>query len=148
YVRIWERAMDFDPRKAPAIAWMIAIARNRALDEHRRTAVGLIAADADPEVANVVSEDKDPLAVAEQNDNLRRLAECLSKLDKNTTRDALQGGLTKSKRTGRNSVLLLYANGISGKKLSSGWRGQWARSKPGCITAWCSSRLVSTNDQW
>ena len=47
YVRIWERAMDFDSRKAPAIAWMIAIARNRALDERRRAAVGLDAIDAD-----------------------------------------------------------------------------------------------------
>jgi RNA polymerase sigma-70 factor, ECF subfamily len=100
YVRIWERAVDFDSRKGPAIAWMIAIARNRAFDEHRRTAVGLVAADAD--VANVVSEDKDPLAAAEHNDNLRRLAECLNKLDKNR----------------RDIVLLAYRDGYSRQELS------------------------------
>ena len=66
YVRIWERAMDFDCRKAPAIAWMSAIARNRALDERRRAVIGLVAVDANVEVANVVSEDEDPLAAAEQ----------------------------------------------------------------------------------
>jgi RNA polymerase sigma-70 factor (ECF subfamily) len=121
YVRIWERAMDFDPRKAPAIAWMIAIARNRALDEHRRTAVGLIAADADPEVANVVSEDKDPLAVAEQNDNLRRLAECLSKLDKNR----------------RDIVLLAYRDGYSRQELS-----QRLARPVGTIKTWLHHSLV------
>ena len=36
YVKIWERAADFDPARASPIAWMAAIARNRALDELRR----------------------------------------------------------------------------------------------------------------
>src|SRR5215472_4325397 len=32
YVRIWEKAGEFDPRKGSALAWMATIARNRALD--------------------------------------------------------------------------------------------------------------------
>jgi RNA polymerase sigma factor (sigma-70 family) len=36
YVRIWEKAGDFDPSKGSPIAWMATIARNRALDEVRR----------------------------------------------------------------------------------------------------------------
>jgi RNA polymerase sigma-70 factor, ECF subfamily len=36
YVRIWEKAGDFDPLKGSALAWMATIARNRALDEVRR----------------------------------------------------------------------------------------------------------------
>ena len=36
FVRIWERAADFDPAKGSAIAWMATIARNRALDEVRK----------------------------------------------------------------------------------------------------------------
>src|SRR5579872_1479202 len=36
YVRIWEKAADFDPAKGSPIAWMATIARNRALDEARR----------------------------------------------------------------------------------------------------------------
>ena len=37
YVKIWERAGDFDPGRASPITWMAAIARNRALDEARKT---------------------------------------------------------------------------------------------------------------
>ena len=121
YVRIWERAMDFDSRKAPAIAWMIAIARNRALDELRRAAVGLDAIDADAEVANVVSEDEDPLAAAERSDNLRRLAECLNKLDKNR----------------RDIVLLAYRDGYSRQELS-----QRLARPVGTIKTWLHHSLV------
>ena len=121
YVRIWERAMDFDSRKAPAIAWMIAIARNRALDERRRAAVGLDAIDADAEVANVVSEDEDPLAAAERSDNLRRLAECLNKLDKNR----------------RDIVLLAYRDGYSRQELS-----QRLARPVGTIKTWLHHSLV------
>ena len=35
YVRVWEKAGEFDPVKGSAIAWMATIARNRALDEVR-----------------------------------------------------------------------------------------------------------------
>ena len=36
YVRIWEKAGEFDPLKGSPLAWMATIARNRALDEVRR----------------------------------------------------------------------------------------------------------------
>jgi RNA polymerase sigma-70 factor, ECF subfamily len=32
YVRIWEKARDFDPRRGRALAWMTALARNHAID--------------------------------------------------------------------------------------------------------------------
>ena len=36
YVRIWEKAGEFDPAKGSPLGWMATIARNRALDEVRR----------------------------------------------------------------------------------------------------------------
>ena len=36
YVKIWERAGDFDAGRASPITWMATIARNRALDEARK----------------------------------------------------------------------------------------------------------------
>ena len=36
YVRIWEKAGEFDLAKGSPLAWMATIARNRALDEVRR----------------------------------------------------------------------------------------------------------------
>jgi RNA polymerase sigma-70 factor (ECF subfamily) len=40
YVRIWEKAGEFDPAKGSPLAWMATIARNRALDEVRRVRPG------------------------------------------------------------------------------------------------------------
>ena len=36
YLRVWQRAGDYSAARASAIAWLAAIARNRALDEARR----------------------------------------------------------------------------------------------------------------
>ena len=38
YVKIWERAGDFEAGRASPITWMATIARNRAIDEVRRRA--------------------------------------------------------------------------------------------------------------
>ncbi|HAI31882.1 MAG TPA: RNA polymerase subunit sigma-24, partial [Thalassospira sp.] len=36
YVRIWQKAGDFEPGRASIITWMATIARNRAIDIVRR----------------------------------------------------------------------------------------------------------------
>ncbi|HXW29387.1 MAG TPA: sigma-70 family RNA polymerase sigma factor, partial [Xanthobacteraceae bacterium] len=36
YLKIWRSAGEFDPRRATPITWMVAIARNRALDLVRK----------------------------------------------------------------------------------------------------------------
>lgn len=36
YLRIWQRASDFEAARASPITWLATIARNRALDESRR----------------------------------------------------------------------------------------------------------------
>ena len=38
YIRIWERAAQFDPARGSAMAWLIAVARNAALDRLRARA--------------------------------------------------------------------------------------------------------------
>lgn len=38
YVAVWERAADFDPMRGPALGWLVAIARNSAIDRLRRQA--------------------------------------------------------------------------------------------------------------
>jgi RNA polymerase sigma-70 factor (ECF subfamily) len=37
YVTVWRKAADFDPNRASPITWLIAIARNRAIDRLRAT---------------------------------------------------------------------------------------------------------------
>ena len=60
YVRIWEKAGDFDSAKGSPIAWMATIARNRALDEVRR--VRPTSLEDMPEGFEPAAETVDPLA--------------------------------------------------------------------------------------
>src|SRR3981189_2131915 len=39
YVTVWRKAASFDPGRASPITWMVAIARNRAIDRLRASAV-------------------------------------------------------------------------------------------------------------
>src|SRR5215472_5854839 len=39
YVTVWRKAATFDPSRASPITWMVAIARNRAIDRLRASAV-------------------------------------------------------------------------------------------------------------
>lgn len=78
YVRIWDRAADFDPGKASPITWMTTIARNRAIDEVRRPRVTVdLPAEA---LENVAGSDPHPLGQRESSEERQRLMGCLSSL--------------------------------------------------------------------
>ena len=79
YVKIWERAADFDPARSSPITWMATIARNRALDEVRRR-VPISIEDA-PEAWNVASADAPPLQALELSQDVKRLNACLDRLE-------------------------------------------------------------------
>src|SRR6185437_5276206 len=79
YVKIWERAADFDSEKASPISWMAAIARNRALDEVRRKQP--VALEDHPEVQDFASDDETALAAVMRSEDGRRLAEYLKRLE-------------------------------------------------------------------
>jgi RNA polymerase sigma factor (sigma-70 family) len=80
YVTVWRKAGSFDPAKASPITWLVAIARNRAIDRLRATAVSRRM---EPiEAADTVS-DPAPAAVerVELAQQHRRLAGCLEELE-------------------------------------------------------------------
>jgi RNA polymerase sigma-70 factor (ECF subfamily) len=62
YVRVWEKADEFDSAKGSALAWMATIARNRALDEVRRVRPGSL--EDQPEGFEPAAEEVDPLGGA------------------------------------------------------------------------------------
>jgi RNA polymerase sigma-70 factor (ECF subfamily) len=79
YVTVWRKAASFDPGRASPITWLVAIARNRAIDRLRSSAKlrtePIEAADgvSDPAPAAV-----ERFELAQQH---QRLARCLEELD-------------------------------------------------------------------
>jgi RNA polymerase sigma-70 factor (ECF subfamily) len=78
YVRIWERAGDFDPGRASPITWMATIARNRALDEVRKARH--VRLDDAPEALDVADEARPADEQVASRHDLKRLLGCLDRL--------------------------------------------------------------------
>ena len=99
YVRVWQRAGDFDRASSSPITWLATIARNRALDEARRGTMRSL--DDFPELLQLPSEDN-PAANIERSEELRRLYACLD-------------GLEPEKKE---IVLLVYYHGMTREEIS------------------------------
>jgi RNA polymerase sigma-70 factor, ECF subfamily len=80
YLTVWRKAGSFDPARASPISWLIAIARNRAIDRLR--ASGVLRKMEPIEAASAASDPAPDAAerfeLAQQN---QRLADCLKELD-------------------------------------------------------------------
>jgi RNA polymerase sigma-70 factor (ECF subfamily) len=100
YVRVWEKAGDFDIAKGSPMAWMATIARNRALDEVRR--VRPISLEDMPDGFEPAAEEVDPMASRDRSERLSALLDCLKTLDEEK----------------RDAVLLAYYRGFSREALS------------------------------
>jgi RNA polymerase sigma-70 factor (ECF subfamily) len=79
YLKVWKMADQFDPLIASPITWMVAIARNRAIDIVRKR--GEVSIEEEPEALAVASESPAPLARREMTEELKRLLSCLGRLD-------------------------------------------------------------------
>jgi RNA polymerase sigma-70 factor, ECF subfamily len=101
YLNIWRNAGQFDPLRATPITWMVAIARNRAIDLLRRRTEASI--EDESEAMEVAAENPDPLARRELSEDLQRLLACIGKLS--PARQRL--------------VLLAYYNGWSRERLAA-----------------------------
>jgi RNA polymerase sigma-70 factor, ECF subfamily len=77
YLRIWTMAGDYDPTQASPFAWLVAIARSRAIDLARRP--DTVASDAEPDVAE--SDGPGTMPRRELTDELKRLLTCIGRLD-------------------------------------------------------------------
>jgi RNA polymerase sigma-70 factor (ECF subfamily) len=79
YLKIWNMADRFDPTVASPITWMVAIARNRAIDIVRKK--GEVSFEDEPEALEVAADTPAPLARREMTEELKRLLSCLGRLD-------------------------------------------------------------------
>jgi RNA polymerase sigma-70 factor, ECF subfamily len=123
YVKIWERAADFDDAKGSPLAWMATIARNRALDEVRRSRpISLEDMPAGFEPAAVT---EDPLAKRDRTEAYSALMRCL-------------GGLEADKRE---MILLAYYRGASREALAAKYN-----APVGTVKTWLRRSLAQLKD--
>jgi RNA polymerase sigma-70 factor (ECF subfamily) len=108
FVTVWRRAASFDPGRASPITWMVAIARNRAIDRLRASAVSrrmepIESADAvsDPAPAAV-----ERVELAQQHQRLSRCLEELEARHASAIREAFLDGTTYEELAARMSVPL------------------------------------------
>src|SRR6202000_987974 len=79
YVKIWNSAGQFNPGIASPITWMASIARNRAIDLVRKRSE--VSIEDEPAAAGVAADSPDPLARREMTEELKRLLECVGRLE-------------------------------------------------------------------
>ena len=100
YLKIWHNAGTFEPKVASPITWMVAIARNRALDLVRKAGKTPVVDGA--AAMEAVGVEINPLAQRERTEELRQLLGCLGKLQEDR----------------RRMVLLAYYSGWSREQLA------------------------------
>ena len=101
YIKIWNRAGQFNPGQSSPITWMASIARNRAIDVVRkRTDLSI---EEEPTAMEVAVDSPDPLARREMTEELKRLLECIGRLEPDRQK----------------LVLLAYYNGWSREQLAA-----------------------------
>ena len=100
YVKIWRNSGQFNPALASPITWMASIARNHAIDLVRKKTEASI--EEEPRAMDVAADTPDPLARREMTEELKRLLECIGRLE--PERQKL--------------VLLAYYNGWSREQLA------------------------------
>jgi RNA polymerase sigma factor (sigma-70 family) len=80
YITVWRRAATFDPDRASPITWLVAIARNRAIDRLRSTAKPRAMRPIE-DAFNVGDTAPGALAQVEMSQEHRRLIDCLDDLE-------------------------------------------------------------------
>jgi RNA polymerase sigma-70 factor (ECF subfamily) len=100
YVKIWNSAGRFKSELASPITWMASIARNRAIDVVRKRSE--VSIEEEPTAMEVAADTPDPLARREMTEELKRLLECVGRLEPDRQK----------------LVLLAYYNGWSRDQLA------------------------------
>lgn len=101
YIKIWQKAKQFDADKASPITWMVTIARNSAIDELRKQPTGRKAAE--EELEQIPGNEPNAQSQMEDRQTENRLKLCLEELEKDR----------------RDMVRMAYLNGWSRADLAT-----------------------------
>lgn len=102
YVKIWNRAEDFNPDKAKPITWMGAIVRNQAIDVLRRSAHQPAASETVEDLVWLADDAAGPLEIASQEQRENSVYGCF---------DQLQGPQ-------REAIKLAYFSGLTHEEVA------------------------------
>lgn len=95
YVTVWQRARSFDPARAGALTWLVALTRNKSIDRLRQHKMP--ATDSAVELEAIPDEDSTPASGAERSEEYHRLEQCMDQLEakqRSFIREAFFSGLT------------------------------------------------------
>jgi RNA polymerase sigma-70 factor (ECF subfamily) len=123
YVKIWQRAADFDSNKGSPLAWMATIARNRALDVARRARP--ISLEDMGEGFEPVADTEHPLASRDRSEGYAQLMRCLD-------------GLAPERRE---MILLAYYRGASREAIAKKYV-----APVGTVKTWLRRSLADLRD--
>jgi RNA polymerase sigma factor (sigma-70 family) len=107
YVTVWLRGASFDPAKGGALAWLVTLARNKAIDRLRQRRDALF--DHAAKIDALVDEQPTPASHAEWGQEYQRLQECMEALEphqRGSVREAFFSGATYSELAVRAKVPL------------------------------------------
>lgn len=107
FTTVWRRADRFDPARAAAIAWLVTLARNKAIDRLRQRRESALS---DPIDLDQLADDRSgPPADAEADQEYLRLRRCLEELSpkyRRSVREAFFSGVTYEELAARCQVPL------------------------------------------
>lgn len=124
FVSVWQHAARFDAARASPMTWMLAIARNAALDRLRRRDSGEEALDEEA-VAAVPATDPEPLQALMDGADALRIRDCL-------------GGLPAPQRQ---SLALAFFEGLSHAEAA-----ERIAQPLGTVKSWIRRGLMSLKD--
>ena len=108
YLTVWSKAAAFDEARASPITWLVAIARNRAIDRARSTEPARRSEpiDAAAEVADPVPTAFESLASAQEQERLKLCLDEIEDRQSLAIRAAFMGGFTYDELAARSGVPL------------------------------------------
>lgn len=107
YIKVWQRAGQYDSARAGAMTWLTTIARNKTIDHLRKHREVLLD---DPErIGEAVDDAASPVDEAQASEAHRRLRQCLDGLEskhRGLVREAFFSGATYNQLSERLNVPL------------------------------------------
>jgi RNA polymerase sigma-70 factor, ECF subfamily len=107
FIGIWDKARQYDPQRAGAMAWLCAVTRNRAIDRLRAVRARGRDADVDSIVERVADEGPDAFSRLAFGQDLDRLASCMAQLEERSAwaiRTAFLSGVTHGELAARSGM--------------------------------------------